>query len=380
MDFSLSPSQSDLQGRARAFAREVLRPASDRYDRSGAWADDVFRAAWEAGFLQAAVPADLGGPGFSQVDEVVLAEELGWGCAGLYTAITANNLAATPLLIAGSPEQRRTWLAPFLEAPRFAAFALTEEGAGSDAGAVQTTAQRRGDRYVLNGSKCYCTSGGHADFIVVFASTDPARGVRGLSAFIVPGNAPGLLRGPALDKLGHRASEQVELRFQDAELPLGALLGSEGMGFAIAMRTLDRTRAIVAAGAVGLARAAHELALDHARSRVQFGKPIISQEAIGFMLADMATRIEAARWLTFRAAWLADRGRRNAKESAMAKTFASDTAMEVSSDALQILGGRGYSLDTPAEKYFRDAKLFQIYEGTNQIQRLVIAREIQQGD
>lgn len=379
LDLTLSPDQLELQARAHAFAETVIRPVSRHYDTTAEWPEPVFRQAWEQGFLQASVPKALGGPGHSQIDEVVVNEEIAWGCAGMYTAISANTLATAPLHIAGSEAQKKRWMTRLLEAPRLAAFALTEPDAGSDVGAIASTALLRGDVYLLNGTKCFITGGAYADYFTVFAKTDPAKGARGLSALVVPRDTPGLRIGKSMDKLGQRASNQVTLHFEDAEVPVENRLGPEGMGFAIAMKTLDQTRAVVASGGVGLARAAYELALDHARTRVQFGQPLFANQAVSFLLADLATRIEAARLLTWQAAWMTDHGLRNSKQSAMAKTFATDTAMETATQAVQILGGQGYSRECLAEKFFRDAKLMQIYEGTNQIQRLVIAKEIQQG-
>ncbi len=379
LDLTLSPDQLTLQERAHAFAETVIRPVSRHHDTTGEWPEAVVRQAWEQGFLQAAVPKELGGPGHSQMDEVVVNEEIAWGCAGMYTTISANTLATAPLHIAGSPEQRKRWLTRLLEAPRVAAFALSEPEAGSDAGAVTCTAVRRGDVYLLNGTKCYVTGGAYADYYTVFAKTDPGKGARGLSTFVLARDTPGLRIGKAMDKVGHRASNQVLLHFEDAEVPSANLLGAEGAGFGIAMKTLDQTRAVVAAGGVGLARAAYELALEHAKTRVQFGQPIFANQAVSFVLTDLATHIEASRLLTWQAAWMTDQGMRNSKQSAMAKAFATDTAMEAALQAVQILGGHGYSRDSLAEKFFRDAKLMQIYEGTNQIQRLVIAKEIQQG-
>lgn len=378
LDFTLSARQLELKERAQAFARDEIRPVSRAYDLSGDWAEPVFRKAWEAGFLQGSVPAALGGSGHGPLDEVVVNEELAWGCAGLYTAISANSLASTPILLAGTEAQQQQWLTRLAEAPRFASFALTEPDAGSDAGAIACRAEKRGQAYVLNGTKCFCTGGDHADFLVVFAKTDPARGIRGISALIVPGDIPGLKVGRSLDKMGQRASRQVEIHFRNAEVPCSHLLGGEGAGFLLAMKTLDRTRSVVASGAVGLGRAAYELALDHARTRVQFGKPIFAHQAVGFMLADMATKLEGARLLTWQAAWMAEQGLPCSRQSAMAKTAASDAAMDIATDAVQILGGNGYSRDHLAEKFFRDAKLMQIYEGTNQIQRMIIAKSLQE--
>jgi len=376
LDFSLSPEQRALQSRAHAFAEEVIRPVSRHYDSTGEWAEPVFRQAWEQGILQCCVPKEWGGPGLSHLEETIFFEEIGWGCAGFFTSLSCNGLATMPLRLAGTGEQQLKWFPRLLEAPRFAAFALSEPTAGSDVSAIACTAVKRWDAYVLNGTKCYCTCGDVADFIIVFATVDPDKGARGITAFIVPQNTQGMKIGKVMEKMGQRASRQVELHFEDAVIPEENRLGAEGTGFTLAMRTLDRTRATVAAGAVGLARAAFELALEFAKVRVQFDTPIINHQAVAFMLADMAKKLEAARLLTWQAAWMADNKLKNAKQSAMAKAFATDTAMEVATDAIQILGGHGYSTEFLAEKFFRDAKLMQIYEGTNQIQRMVIAKDL----
>ena len=380
LDFSLSKEQLEIRERAHEFAVKFMRPVARKYDETGEWAVDVYKAAFDYGYLQALVPVEYGGAGKSQVEEAIVCEELAWGCGGLYTSIMANGLAMTPILVAGSPEQKKKWLGMIAEEPRFAAFSLSEPNAGSDAGAMSCRAEKRGDKYIINGTKCYCTNGGYAEWYTLFCSTDPTKGARGTSCIVVPRDTPGLVVGKALDKMGQRASNQVELYFNDAEVPVENVLGREGMGFIIAMKTLDQTRAAVAAGGVGVARAAYEIALEYAKTRIQFGQPIFANQAISFMLADMAKKIEASRLLTWQAAWLTDNNLKNSKQSAIAKTFATDTAMEVTTDAVQILGGNGYSRDFLVEKCMRDAKLLQIYEGTNQIQRLVIAKEIQQGN
>ena len=380
LDFSLSKEQLEIKERAHEFAVKFMRPVARKYDETGEWATDVYKVAFDYGYLQALVPVEYGGSGKSQVEEAIVCEELAWGCGGLYTSIMANGLAMTPILVAGSPEQKKKWLGMIAEEPRFAAFSLSEPNAGSDAGAMSCRAEKRGDKYIINGTKCYCTNGGYAEWYTLFCSTDPNKGARGTSCIVVPRDTPGLVVGKALDKMGQRASNQVELYFNDAEVPVENILGREGMGFIIAMKTLDQTRAAVAAGGVGVARAAYEIALEYAKTRIQFGAPIFANQAISFMLADMAKKIEASRLLTWQAAWLTDNNIKNSKQRAIAKTFATDTAMEVTTDAVQILGGNGYSRDFLVEKCMRDAKLLQIYEGTNQIQRLVIAKEIQQGN
>jgi acyl-CoA dehydrogenase len=322
------------------------------------------------------IPEEYGGVGLAMFDGMLIGEELSWGCAGIAVSIVANMLGAAPVVLAGTDEQKRTWLPPLVETPILCSFALTEPNAGSDVSGIQTTAVRDGDEYVLNGSKMFITNAGHAAWIVVFASTDKSQGHRGLSAFVVPTTLDGVTIEKHLDKMGQRATDTSAVAFQDVRVPAENRLGEEGEGFKIAMRTLDHTRPGTAAGAVGVARAAYEYSVDYSRERVQFGQPIAMNQGVNFLIADMAAEIEAARLLTWQAAWLLDQGRRATLQSSFAKRFASDTAMKVTTDAVQIFGGYGYIKEYPVEKLMRDAKLFQIYEGTSQIQRLVIAREI----
>ena len=322
------------------------------------------------------IPEELGGPGLGGFEGVLIGEELCWGCSGIATTIVANILGALPMLIAGTEEQQREWLPPLLEEPILCSFALTEPNAGSDVSGIQTTAVRHGDEYVLNGSKMFITNAGQASWVIVFASTDKDAGHRGLSAFIVPSHTEGVTVEKHLDKMGQRATDTSALAFQDVKVPAANRLGEEGQGFKIAMQTLDHTRPGTAAGAVGVARAAFEHAVEYSRERVQFGQPIAMNQGVNFLVADMAAEIEAARLLVWQAAWLLDRGERATLQSSYAKRFAADTAMKVTTDAVQIFGGYGYMKEYPVEKLMRDAKLFQIYEGTSQIQRLVIAREI----
>ena len=332
--------------------------------------------AHEVGLMNPHIPDELGGAGLSAFDGMLIGEELSWGCSGIGTAIVANILGALPVLIAGTEEQKRDWLSPLLEEPILCSFGLTEPGAGSDVSSIATTAVRRGDEYVLNGSKMLITNAGHASWFVVFASTDRSKGHRGLSAFVVPADADGVVVEKHLDKMGQRATDTSALAFSDVKVPAANLLGEEGQGFKIAMTTLDRTRTGTAVGAVGVARAAYDYAVEYARERVQFGQPIAINQGVNFPIADMATEIEAARLLCWQAAWLLDQGERATLQSSFAKRFAADTAMKVTTDAVQIFGGYGYMKEYPVEKLMRDAKLFQVYEGTSQIQRLVIAREI----
>jgi acyl-CoA dehydrogenase len=372
--FALTPELEELQARARRFAQEQITPIAAEYDRRGEHPAFIIERAYEKGLVNMAVPAEYGGGGKGAFANCLLTEELGAGCAGIATTIMVNTLATTPLVLSGTHEQKQRFLQPINDNRQLAAFCLTEREAGSDAGNVRTTALIEGDHYVINGRKCFITNGSIGSLYTVFALTDPGRGTRGMSALIVPADTPGIAITKIEDKMGQRASDTAEITFTDVRVPKENLLGREGRGFGIALKTLDHARAGAAALATGVARRALELATEYAKGRVQFGKPISEQQAIQFMLADMATAVEASRLLTWQAAWLVDEGQPHSKESAMAKCFAGDTAMRVTTDAVQIMGGYGYCRDYPAEKLMRDAKLLQIYEGTNQIQRLVTAR------
>ena len=376
ISFALSDEQKALRELARDFAAREIRPVAGEYDERSQHPADVIAKAHEVGLMNPHVPEELGGPGLSAFEQILIGEELAWGCSGIATSIVANILGSLPVLLAGSDDQRRTWLPPLLDEPLLCSFALTEAGAGSDVSAIQTTAVRRGDEYLLNGSKMFITNAGHAAWFVAFASTEPGAGHRGLSAFVVPSDADGVVVERHLDKMGQRATDTSALALQDVRISAANRLGEEGEGFKIAMRTLDLTRPGTAAGAVGVARAAFDYAVDYSKGRVQFGQPIAMNQGVNFLVADMAAETEAARLLTWQAAWLIDQGKRATLQSSYAKRFAADTAMKVTTDAVQIFGGYGYMKEFPVEKLMRDAKLFQIYEGTSQIQRLVIAREI----
>jgi acyl-CoA dehydrogenase len=376
ISFSLSDEQRALRELARNFAEKEIRPVAADYDERSQHPGDVIAKAHEVGLMNPHVPEEYGGPGLPAFEQILIGEELAWGCSGIATSMVANILGSLPVLLAGSDEQKQEWLPALVEEPLLCSFALTEPGAGSDVSAIQTTAVRRGDEYVLNGSKMFISNAGQAAWFVVFASTDPEASHRGLSAFVVPADSDGVVVERHLDKLGQRATDTSALAFQDVQVPIANRLGEEGEGFKIAMRTLDLTRPGTAAGAVGVARAAFEHAVEYSKSRVQFGQPIAINQGVNFLVADMAAEIEAARLLTWQAAWLIDQGQRATLQSSYAKRFAADTAMKVTTDAVQIFGGYGYMKEYPVEKLMRDAKLFQIYEGTSQIQRLVIAREI----
>jgi acyl-CoA dehydrogenase len=376
ISFALTEEQRALRELAHEFAEKEIRPVAAEHDEHQTHPADVIAKAHEVGLMNPHIPEELGGAGLGGLEGTLIGEELCWGCSGIATAIVANILGALPMLIAGTEEQQREWLPPLLEEPILCSFALTEPNAGSDVSGIQTTAVRHGDEYVINGSKMFITNAGRASWVIVFASTDKSAGHRGLSSFIVPSDTEGVTVEKHLDKMGQRATDTSALAFQDVVVPAANRLGEEGQGFKIAMQTLDNTRPGTAAGAVGVARAAFEHAVEYARERVQFGQPIAINQGVNFLVADMAAEIEAARLLVWQAAWLLDQGQRATLQSSYAKRFAADTAMKVTTDAVQIFGGYGYMKEFPVEKLMRDAKLFQIYEGTSQIQRLVIAREI----
>jgi acyl-CoA dehydrogenase len=376
IEFSLTDEQKALQEMAHEFAEKEMRPNAAKYDKGDEYAWDVLKKAFEVGFVTCEIPEEFGGGGLNHLDTVILSEELSWGCAGLYTTIMASSLAITPIILFGTDEQKKQYLTPLTEKATLAGFCLTEREAGSDAGSLKTKAIKVGDEYVINGSKCFITNAGVAELYTVFALTDPQKGARGMSAFIVPRDTPGIVIGREEDKMGHRASNTCEVFFEDVKVPAANLLVKEGMGFVVAMRTLDCTRAAVGAGGVGVARAAMEHAIKYARTRVQFGKPIALFQDIAFKIAQMAAEINASRFMVWNAAWRLDQGLSVGKESAMAKFFASDTAMRTTNTALEIFGGYGYMKDYPMEKLMRDAKLLQIYEGTNSIQRLVVSHEV----
>ncbi len=377
LDYGLTEEQQRLARMAREFAERFIQPVRAELDRESRYPRDIIQKMGEQGFFELFVPPEYGGQGLSVLNACLVVEHLSIVDGGTAISYGVTGLGAIPLVLFGTEEQKRRYLPPLARGEYQAAFALTEPWAGSDASNIKTTAVKRGDRYLLNGQKKFITNAGEADFYIVIASTQPDRGVRGLSAFIVEKNFPGFRVGRAEDKMGIRASVQREIFFDDVEVPEENLLGREGQGFKVAMMTLDRSRPIVGAQALGIAQGAFEEAVKYAKQREQFGSPIISFQAIQFMLADMAIQIEAARALIYSVARFIDSGAKNiSKAAAMAKTFASDVAMKVTTDAVQVFGGYGYMREFPVEKYMRDAKITQIYEGTNQIQRLVIARAL----
>jgi acyl-CoA dehydrogenase len=376
VDLTLTDEQKDMREVARDFATREMRPVAWDYDRDATWPQEIVDKAWEIGLMNGHIPEEYGGPGLDILTACVIEEELGWGCSGIGTSLLANGLAATPVLLGGSEEVKKEYLGMLTEGGKLASFCLTEPDAGSDVSGMKTTAVRAGDKYVLNGSKTFITNGSHASWYSVYAKTDRDAGHKGISAFVVPRDADGVSVDKKEDKLGQRASDTATISFSDVEVPAENLLGEENHGFKLAMMTLDRTRPGVSAQAVGIARAAFEFATDYAKERVQFGVPIAMHQAIQFMIADMATKIEASRLLVWQSASLLDQGKRNTLAASHAKRFAADSAMEVAVDAVQVYGGYGFIKEYPVEKLMRDAKIMQLYEGTSQIQRLVIAREV----
>ncbi len=376
MNYDLTTEQLAMQKMARDYVEKEVIPVAAEYDEKEEMPVELVRKMAAEGFASISIPEEYGGAGMDEVTLCLVTEELGRGCAGIATGVGANALAGLPILLAGNEEQKKRYLGSMCEG-KLASFCLTEPDAGSDVSAISTTARKDGSDYLINGTKCFITNGTYADYYVVFAVTDPKRGARTLTPFVVEKSFPGIDATKKEKKMGIRSSNTAVVIFDEVRVPAENLLGKEGGGFRAAMETFDISRPMIGALAVGVARAAYEAAAKYAKERVQFGKPIIQQQAIQFMLADMAMEIEAARSLVLRVAGMVEQKQKNLSAySAMAKAFAGDTAMRATIDALQVLGGYGYTRDYPLEKYMRDAKIMQIYEGTNQIQRLIIANGI----
>lgn len=375
MDFTLDAKQQELVNLAKEIAQKEIAPRALDIDKSGVMDPELLKILKQSGMTQLAVPKEYGGAGLDLLTGAMISEELANGCAGTATVCAANSLASFPILFAGSDEQKKEYF-DCLNNGGIACFALTEPGAGSDAGAVSCKAKKVDGGYVLNGTKCFITNAPICDKITLFANTRESGGIRGLTVFTVDRNTPGVSIGKEEDKMGIRASATSEIIFDDCFVPTSARIGREGMGFRIAMQTLETSRPVVGAISVGIAQAALENAIHYAHQRKQFGQKIASFEMVQEMIANMVTKTEAARALVYKACWLKMQGDKRASMfSAMSKCFASDTAMEVTTTAVQVMGGNGYSRENPNEKYMRDAKIMQIYEGTNQVQRLVIANE-----
>ncbi len=376
VDFTLTDEQKDLRELAHNFAEKEIRKVAWEYDVDGTWPQDIIDKAWDVGLMNTHIPEAYGGPGLDYLSGCLIEEEIGWGCSGIGTSLMANGLASAPVTLGGSEETKKKYLGMLTEKKALASFCLTEPDAGSDVSGMKTRAVKQGDKYILNGSKCFITNGTYADWFTVYAKTDPEAGHRGISAFVVDAKVPGVTVDKKEDKMGQRASNTATISFNDVEVPAENLLAEENKGFKLAMMTLDRTRPGVASMAVGIARAAFEFAAEYSKERVQFGVPIAMHQAIQFMIADMSTKVDAARLLTWNSAVALDQGKRNTLVSSQAKRFAADSAMECTVDAVQVYGGYGFIKEYPVEKLMRDAKIMQLYEGTSQIQRLVIAREV----
>ena len=377
VDFSLSEEQSALTDMVAKFAKNEMIPIAAEYDRRGEFPMELAQKAHELGLVNVNVPEEYGGSDLGAMEGCLVGEWLTYGCAGIATSILLNQIVVTPILIFGTPDQKETFLRLLCASQevRFISLAMTEPGVGSDLGSLSTKAEKRDGYYEINGRKTFITNGDMATVFVVLARTDPEKVHKGISAFLAT-NKAGIEVGKKEDKMGIRASRTVELLFDNVLIPEENLLAEEGMGFSVAMDTLDRSRALAASMAVGLAQRALDEALKYASERVQFGKPLLKHQLIQGKLADMSMEIDAARLLTWRAAWLADQGKLPVLESSQAKAFAGDVAMRSATEAVQIFGGYGYMKDYPVEKLMRDAKIFQIYEGTSEIQRLVIAAEL----
>lgn len=378
MDFALTDEQRMISELAREFARNEIVPVAKEFDQEAKFPREIIGKAREVGLVNINIPAEYGGSGLGSTELALVAEQLGWGCTGITTSMCLDFLVVEALLMAGTGEQKSEYLGRLMGG-KFGAFALTEPGAGSDVAAIRTRAEKRKDRYILNGSKVWITNASVADFLAVFAKTDKEAGYRGLTLFLVDRNVPGLEVGKPLPKMGQKASPSCELFLNDVEVPERARIGAEGEGFSLAMRIFDRSRPFVAAMATGLTQRCLDESLAYATERKSMGVPIVEHQAVGHKIAGMAIRAEAARLLTHRAAWMADRGMKCTEAVAVAKAFAADGAMWAATEAVQVFGGMGYSAEYEVEKLMRDAKLLQIYEGTSEIQRNVIVRELTRG-
>ncbi|MDX1615015.1 MAG: acyl-CoA dehydrogenase family protein [Candidatus Promineifilaceae bacterium] len=375
VNFGLTEEQKMIQQLARDFSRNEIAPAAEHYDKSHEYPWPVIRKAQEMGLTTLNIPEEYGGMALSLFEEAIVAEELAWGCSGISTALSINGLALLPILIAGSEDQKQDYCGRVVDG-QMSAYCATEPEAGSDLASITTTAKKVGDHYVLNGAKTFITGATVADFYTVFAYTDPEQRYNGMSCFIVDREWDGVKVGQPFDKMGQHASDTAEVIFEDVEVPASHLLGKEGIGFILAMQVFDRSRPGVSAAAVGVAQRALDESVNYARERVTWGKPIYQNQAIGHTIAQMKIEIEAARLLVWKSAWAIDAGLRNTVEAAAAKAFAADTAMKVTTDAVQVFGGYGYMSEYPVEKLMRDAKIFQIYEGTSEIQRRILVREL----
>ncbi len=377
ISFELTDEQKMLQKMAREFTEKEITPVAEHFDRTATFPIDIINKGRDLGLVNLNIPFEYGGPGASVFEECLVAEELAYGCSGISTAMSVNNLSSLPIMIGGTDAQKDLWLGDRMVGQgQLAAYCVTEPGAGSNVVGMQTRAERVNGHYVINGSKIFISNVNYANFYTVFAVTNPGAKHKGISCFVIERDTPGINVSKHFDKLGQRAADTAEIVFENVEVPADHRIGEDGMGFMLAMQVFDHSRPGVAAGAVGVARRALEECVKYCKSRETFGQPIWQHQAVGHKIADMAINIEAARLLVWQAAWLVDQGIANPKLIAAAKAFAADMAMQVTVDAVQVFGGYGYMKEYPVEKLMRDVKVFQIYEGTSEIQRNVIVREL----
>ncbi|MCU0465118.1 MAG: acyl-CoA dehydrogenase family protein [Anaerolineae bacterium] len=380
INFSLTEEQLMLQKMAREFTAKEITPVAEEYDREAKFPEEIFHKARHLGLANMNIPAEYGGVGASVLEECLVSEEMAYGCSGISTSVGTNGLGALPILLGGSEQQKAHWMGERLgDKGEFVSYGVTESGAGSNVVGIETRAEKKGGSYIINGSKIFITNASHANFFTVAAKTDPNAGHKGITFFVVDRNAPGVSIGKKFDKVGQRASDTAEIVFEDVEVPAENMIGGEGKGFYLAMKVFDYSRPGVAAAAVGLQRRALEESVKYASERMAFGVPIYQHQAIGHKIADMAINYQASRLLVWQAAWQADHGIHNPAVPAYAKAFAADMATRAAVDAVQVLGGYGYMKEYPVEKLLRDVKIFQIYEGTSEIQRNIIVRELFSG-
>lgn len=376
MDFSYTPDQLEIKELAMKFARNEMMPKAQEYDAKAELPHEILEKAWSLGLVNTCIPVEYGGNGFTAVDSMIITEALAYGCMGMNTAIMANDLALLPIVIGGNDEQKKRFLTPMTEKYKMAAFCLTEPANGSDAAGIKTSIKEDGNDVIINGNKMWITNAGYADLFVLYGTTDSSLKHKGITAVVIEKGTPGIELGKKEDKMGHRCSDTRAVTFNNVRVPKSNIIGGLNKGWSIAMKTLDHSRPMVAASAVGGAQCAFDHSVKYAKERIQFNVPIAHHQAIQFMISDMAMKIEASRLLVHKAAWLLDSGLPNTQLASYAKAFAADSCMQITTDAVQIYGGYGYSKEYPVEKIMRDAKLIQLYEGTSQIQRLVIAKEI----
>jgi acyl-CoA dehydrogenase len=379
LNFALSEEQKALVETARRFSRERMAPVAAECDRDSKFPMDVFEQAWEIGLVNPSIPTEYGGAGMGELDNALITEQMAWGCTGIQTSITANQLALTPIRLGGSEEQKKKYLGMLASEPIMASYATSEPDAGSDVAGLKTKFKKHGDDYVLNGQKCWITNASHARFYVVFATSDPAARHKGIAAFIVDRDTPGFRVGKKEDKLGQRASDTAQIFLEDVVVPKENLLAPEGQGFKLAMETFNQTRPDIAAGATGLMQRCIDESVAYAKERKTFGTAIANHQLVQWMIAEMAIRCEATRLMYMKAAWALDSHVRDPMTSSIAKAFGADAAMQTAVDAVQVFGGNGFVKEYPVEKLMRDAKVLQIYEGTSQIQRIVIAKQLLSG-